>query len=248
MTKRFGFKLAVFAALAAIYAVAALVPGVREFFSIESVRAQYDTLYAWAHEPWGPVAFVAVSLAIIFLQLPGLIMVIVGALVYSPLAAFTLATLTSIAGTTGTFFLFRYLLNEWAQPRLASSFLAPHVNRFERHGVWWMIGLRIAFALSSPLNWIIGATKIRTGAYFVGNAVGLAIVIGAVQAIVVMMKSWTGDSPIVSRGAIAALVAGLALFVAAAVWFRRRFAARSTQLTITPPRNPRPPARPSSSA
>ncbi|MCL4235149.1 MAG: VTT domain-containing protein [Deltaproteobacteria bacterium] len=228
MSKRFRFKLAVFAVLAAIYTVAALVPGVREFFSIESVRAQYDTLYAWAHEPWGPVAFVVVSLVIIFLQLPGLIMVIVGALVYSPPVAYLLAAGSSIAGTTGTFFLFRYLLNEWAQPRLARSFLAPHADRFERHGLWWMIGLRLAFALSPPLNWIVGATKIRTGTYLAGNAIGLAIVIAAVQAAVVMMKSWTGESPMVSRGAVVALVAGLAAFGAAALWFRRRFAARAS--------------------
>lgn len=226
MTRRLRVKLAVFAALAAIYVVAALVPEIREQFTIEAARERYDLLFDLAHRPWGPAAFVGVSLLLIFLQLPGLIMVIVGALVYSPPVAYLLAASSSIAGTTGTFFLFRYLLNEWAQPRLARSFLAPHADRFERHGVWWMIGLRLAFALSPPLNWIVGATKIRTGPYLAGNAVGLAIVIGAVQAVVVMMKSWTGETPIVSRGAVAALVAGLAVFAAAALWFRRRFAAR----------------------
>ncbi len=227
MTQRVRAKLAAFVVLAAIWAIAAFVPEIRAQFTVESARAKYELLFDFAHRPWGPVAFVAVSLAIILLQLPGLIMVIVGALVYSPPVAYLLAASSSIAGTTGTFYLFRYLLNEWAQPRLAKSFLAPHADRFERHGVWWMIGLRLAFALSPPLNWIVGATKIPTGAYLAGNAVGLAVVIAAVQAVVVMMKSWTGDAPIVSRGAVVALVAGLALFGAAAVWFRRRFAAGS---------------------
>lgn len=179
--KQHRVKLFVFALFVVGYLVAALTPGIREQLTLEAARAHLDTLTDWAHRSWGPLAYMGATVVFMLVQAPGLIMVVIGALVYPPLLAFAYSTLASIIGSTLTFFLFRYLLRDWAEPRLKSSPIGPHIGRVERHGVAWMIVIRFVFALSPWINWLMGATKIPTRDYLFGNAVGIAIVILTVQ-------------------------------------------------------------------
>src|SRR5262249_60293824 len=46
-------------------------------------------------------------------------------------------------------------------------------DRLERPGVAPVIVLRLLFFLAPPLNWVLGATRVRLSDYVVGTAIGI---------------------------------------------------------------------------
>jgi phospholipase D1/2 len=86
----------------------------------------------------------------------------------------------SVVGTAATFLLVRYTAQAWAQRALRERFprLRALDDRLERHGVATVVLLRLVLFLAPPLNWALGASRVRVRDYVVGTAIGVLPGIG----------------------------------------------------------------------
>jgi phospholipase D1/2 len=143
--------------------------------SVESMRALVE---AW--EPLGPLVFMAVFVAGFFIPGPEILLVAVGGVLFGPSRGFAYAWVASVAGTAATFLLVRYIAQAWAQRALRERFprLRALDDRLERHGVATVVLLRLVLFLAPPLNWALGASRVRVRDYVVGTAIGVLPGIG----------------------------------------------------------------------
>ncbi|MCB1153079.1 hypothetical protein KDL45_05465, partial [bacterium] len=111
-------KLAVAVGIVLVGATLAADPEIRDQLTLDSLREKVEWLRTVFNGPYGFWLFLAASIVAIQIQLPGLMMVIVAALVYPPVQAFIYAMIGSILGTTTGFFIFRFLLRDFVRPRL----------------------------------------------------------------------------------------------------------------------------------
>lgn len=124
----------------------------------------------------GSLVFVGACVAGIFLHLPGALIIAFGALLFEWPRAFAYGWIGSLLGTTATFLLVRYLARDAFQRSLISRFAGLRAldERLERHGFVTVLILRLGLFLAPPLNWTIGATRVRLHHYIAGTAVGIA--------------------------------------------------------------------------
>lgn len=175
-------KVIVFAAIVALCLGIYSLPQVRETITLEWVNAQFTIVDEALNRPlWGPVLYLVVAVVLIVVQIPGLIMVFVGAMVYDLWTAFALCWIASNIGTVATFLIARYFLHDYVAPRFAASRLAPLKSRIEEDGILMMCLLRLVLAMIPPVNWMVGATRIKVRDYVIGNALGLIPLILALQ-------------------------------------------------------------------
>ncbi len=123
----------------------------------------------------GPLVFVGACVAGIFLHLPGALVIALGTLLFEWPRAFAYGWIGSLLGTTVTFLLVRYLARAAFQRSLISHFAGLRAldERLERHGFVTVLILRLGLFLTPPLNWTIGATRVRLCHYIAGTALGI---------------------------------------------------------------------------
>jgi len=162
---------AVLGAAAAI----AVVVGVRRLdlwghVNVESMRALVD---AW--EPLGPLVFIAVFIAGFFIPGPEIILVALGGVLFGTTWGFVYSWIASVLGTAATFLLVRYAAQAWVQRAMHDRLprLRALDDRLERHGVVTVLVLRLLLFLAPPLNWALGASRVRTADYVLGTALGI---------------------------------------------------------------------------
>ncbi|MCB1154335.1 MAG: TVP38/TMEM64 family protein [Deltaproteobacteria bacterium] len=206
-------KLAVAVGIVLLGATLAADPDIRDQLTMDSLREKVEWLRTIFNGPYGFWLFLAASIVAIQIQLPGLVMVIVAALVYPPVKAFVYGMIGSIFGTTIGFFIFRYLLRDFVRPRLQRSFLAKFIDRIEQHGVITMAILRVVLQMSPPLTWLMGATNIRIRDFFIGNMLGLVPLILVAQTVTRELQRVDTWRDIFSAQFLAILV-GLIMFYA----------------------------------
>jgi phospholipase D1/2 len=137
---------------------------------VESMRALVD---AW--EPLGPLVFIAVFVAGFFIPGPEIVLVALGGVLFGTTAGFVYSWIASVLGTAATFLLVRYTAQAWVQRAMRDRLprLRALDDRLERHGVVTVVVLRLVLFLAPPLNWALGASRVRTADYVVGTALGI---------------------------------------------------------------------------
>jgi len=142
---------------------------------VESMRALVD---AW--EPLGPLVFIGVFVAGFFIPGPEIVLVALGGVLFGTVWGFVYSWIASVVGTTAVFLLVRYTAQAWVQRAMRDRF--PRIrtldDRLERRGVATVVVLRLLLFLSPPLNWVLGASRVRTTDYVLGTALGILPGIG----------------------------------------------------------------------
>jgi len=124
--------------------------------------------------PYGPILFMAVCVAGIFLHLPEVVLVALGGIALGAQKAFVYGWIACLIGATATFLVVRYVGRDWVQRGLATRFprLRALDDRLEQHGFRTVLVLRLLLFMAPPLNWALGATRVRFQHYVAGTALG----------------------------------------------------------------------------
>ncbi len=140
------------------------------FLTVDSMRALVE---AWG--PLGPLVFIATFVAGFFIPGPEILLVAVGGVLFGPVQGFAYAWVAAVLGTAATFLLVRYTAQAWAQRALRQRFprLRALDDRLEQHGVVTVVVLRLLLFLAPPLNWALGASRVRVRDYVLGTAIGI---------------------------------------------------------------------------
>jgi len=138
--------------------------------SIENMRALLDS-----YAPYGPLVFMGILIAGFYLRLPQFMVITVGGMLFERTHAFVYCWIAAVLGTASTFLLVRFFARDAFQRLLITRFrgLQALDAQLERHGFVTVLGLRLVLFLSSPLNWAIGATRVRIPHYLGGTALGI---------------------------------------------------------------------------
>jgi uncharacterized membrane protein YdjX (TVP38/TMEM64 family) len=222
VSRRLAVGLAVLAALG----VGAWWWDVPRYLDVGPLR----TLVA-SHGPWGPLVFVAAFIGGVLLHLPGIPLVALGALLFEMRDAFVYAWVAIVLSTTATFFLVRWFFRETVQRTLAARF--PGLRRLDERlvesGFATVLVLRLLFFMAPPLNFAMGATRVRFAAYLGGTAVGVLPGVGLAVAFAETIVTGDGGAHAFTPARAAAAVTLLA-FAGVGAWLARRhlFAAPST--------------------
>ena len=177
-----------------------------------------------AHAPYSPLVFIGIFIAGIFLRVPGIMLVVLGGILFKRPQAFAYSWIAAVVGTAASFLLARYFTRDAVRRSLLSRFarLRALDEKLERHGFVTILALRVVLFLSPPLNWAIGVTRVRFRDYFWGSAIGV-IPCTAVTCYAADSIARAGSfSAILTPATI--LAAGLAVaFVAASAFAAFRF-------------------------
>jgi uncharacterized membrane protein YdjX (TVP38/TMEM64 family) len=124
--------------------------------------------------PYGPLLFMAVCVAGIFMHFPEVVLVALGGVALGAPRAFVYGWTACLFGATATFLVVRYLGRDWVQRGLATRFprLRALDDRLEHHGFRTVLVLRLLLFMAPPLNWALGATRVRLAQYVAGTALG----------------------------------------------------------------------------
>ena len=215
-------KLIVFAVIVCTCLIIAVLLISRGYLTIEWVNAQLDTLEETLNRPYGPALYVLGTVGFILLQIPGVVPVILAALAYGPAEAFILTMLAVNIGMIATFLVARYFLRDYFAPKLEAGRLNRFTKHLETNGILSMTFLRIALWMFPPMNWAIGATNIRIRDYIIGNLLGLAPIIFALQLATRRVRSIDSFWDLLRPETIAVVAVFVALLLAV-VWVRRRY-------------------------
>lgn len=170
--------------------------------------------------PWGPLVFMGLCVLAIFLHLPELLVIGAGAVVFGALPAFAYGWVASLLGMTATFLAVRYLAREAFQRALHGRFprLGALDARLERHGFWTVLLLRVLLVAAPPLNWGLGATRVRLHHYLAGTALGVVPGLGTAALFGGALREGAGAAPqaggaLVVTGLVILLLAGAAVLL-----------------------------------
>ncbi len=186
----------------------------RRHTSVEELRALVES-----HAPYGPLAFMAVLVAMIFTHVPMIaqLTVAAGGIVFGGPSAIAYAWVGSVVGTTGTFLLVRSVARRHVQ-RVLSGRLARLDERLARNGFWTVLALRLVFFLAPLLNWELGLTSVSVRDYVAATALGLLPQLATTVLLAGSIAS--GDGAFAQR---LALGGAAGLLVVGAVIVARRF-------------------------
>jgi uncharacterized membrane protein YdjX (TVP38/TMEM64 family) len=171
--------------------------------NVERIRALVES-----HAPYGPLVFIAICVGGIFLHVPEFLLIAAGGVIFEGQYAFAYGWIASLVGTTSTFLIVRYLARDYFQERLAHRFhgLRALDERLVRNGFSTVLSLRLLLFLAPPLNWALGATRVRVGHYVAGTALGVIPGIAA--------SVFFADSIVNGRGGPARLLLPVAIVTA----------------------------------
>ncbi|MEQ1690681.1 MAG: TVP38/TMEM64 family protein [Gemmatimonas sp.] len=140
---------------------------------LPQLSAWVDTLGVW-----GPVAFVAVYVAVVVLMLPAFLLIMAGGAVFGVVKGSLLVMIGAVTGGTFAFLIARYLAREFVARRVAAN---PTLAAIDR--VIGEDGLRLVFLLRlSPMipfvlsNYALGVTRVRLRDFVIGT-LGLAPIV-----------------------------------------------------------------------
>src|SRR5262249_23700480 len=125
--------------------------------------------------PYGPLAFIAVCIAGIFLHMPEILLIAAGGMLFEGPQAFTYGWIAAVGGATSTFVIVRYFPPDHLHRSLGTRFAPPRAldERLERNGFLTVLVLRLVLFMAPPLNWALGASRVRLVHYVAGTAIGV---------------------------------------------------------------------------
>jgi uncharacterized membrane protein YdjX (TVP38/TMEM64 family) len=185
----------ILAVLVFVAIVAAIVrSGVLADFSVEALRAEIESYGSLA-----PLVFMGLMIAGFFVPGPELVLIGLGGAIFGTVAAIAYGWIAAMVGTTLTFFLVRQAFGRYIDRADGVRFrrLRAIDERLAQHGFVTVLVLRLLFCMSPPLNFALGATRVRWRDYVLGTAIGITPGIG--------LGAYLGDA-VTSAGSWTALV------------------------------------------
>jgi uncharacterized membrane protein YdjX (TVP38/TMEM64 family) len=142
-----------------------------KYMNIDEMRELIDSF-----GPYGPLAFIGLCIAGIFLHLPEIILIASGGLLFGFIKGFIYGWIGVIIGSAGTFLCVRYILRDVFQKSLENRFLRLRSfdERLAEHGFLTVLVLRLVLFIAPPLNWAIGLTRVQCYQYIAGSSLGVA--------------------------------------------------------------------------
>jgi uncharacterized membrane protein YdjX (TVP38/TMEM64 family) len=211
----------VVAVLVLVAIVAAIVrSGILADFRVEALRGEIESYGSLA-----PLAFMGLLTAGLLVPAPALMLVGLGGAIFGPLEALVYAWVAAMVGTTVPFFLVRQAVRRYVDRPDGVRFarLRAIDERLAARGLVTVLVLRVLLCMSPPLNYALGATRVRPRDYLLGTAVGIVpgIALGAYLGdAVTSVGSW--GALVEPRLIVPALVA-VAVTIAGARASRRLF-------------------------
>jgi len=140
------------------------------YLSVDGMKELVATAGAWA-----PLAFMAICIAGIFMHFPEFLLIALGGIALGGLKAFAYGWIACLIGATSTFVLVRYFGREYFQREISARFgrLRALDDRLERDGFRTVLVLRLLLFMAPPLNWLLGATRVKLPHYVAGTAIGM---------------------------------------------------------------------------
>lgn len=194
--------------------------GIFSDFSVERVRAEIESYGALA-----PLAFMGLMVAGLFVPGPELVLVGLGGAMFGGVEGFAYGWLAAVFGTMLPFLLVRQAVGKYVQRPDGIRFrrLRAIDERLVERGFATVLVLRLVLCMAPPLNWALGATRVRLRDYVLGTAVGVTPGIGLGAYLGDALGdagSWTG---LVRPEIVLASLAAVGLLVASIVVGRRVF-------------------------
>ncbi len=124
---------------------------------------------------WGPVLFIGLCIGGVLMHGPEILVVAFGGLLFPKIQAISYGWIGVILGSSLTFFLSRYLLRESIQRHVMARFpkLKSLDEQFVQNGFRTVLVLRLILFMAPPLNWALGATRVRYVHYLLGTMLGV---------------------------------------------------------------------------
>jgi uncharacterized membrane protein YdjX (TVP38/TMEM64 family) len=140
------------------------------YLNVGHMRASTDSF-----GPYGPLVFIGLCIAGVFLHLPEIVLIALGGLLFGTVNGFLYGWIGVIAGSTGTFLSVRYVLRDAFQTVLEGHFhrLRAFDERLAEHGFLTVLLLRLVLFMAPPLNWAIALTRVPFRHYIAGSALGV---------------------------------------------------------------------------
>lgn len=144
--------------------------GLSAYVSLEKIRPMVEAM-----GPYGPLAFVGLCVVSVLLHMPEIVLIAVGGVVFGGVKGFVLGWVGSVAGSTSSFLVARYFLQDAFRGAIISRSrrLLSLDERLAQHGFLTVLSLRLVFFMAPPLNWALGVTRVRFRDYFLGSAIGV---------------------------------------------------------------------------
>lgn len=141
---------------------------------IETVKAYFLNLGGMA-----PIYMIIIYILFNLAAIPRVFFTIFSGYIFGLLYGFLFAWLATIAGLIVTFISIRYLFKEKFIAKFGDKALVEKLNNLiEKRGLFMIIFLRAIYIVpSSVLNYSFGFTKIKTGTYLLGSAIGFIPVV-----------------------------------------------------------------------
>jgi len=128
-----------------------------------------------SHGYWGSTIFILLHIVATVLGVPGVILTVVGGLIFGLIWGSALSLVGATLGAMGAFWMARYLLLEWAQKKVRDRKLLGTFNQAVLQHPFSFV-LIVRFAPISPfnlVNYLLGMTTIHWCPYSLGTLIGL---------------------------------------------------------------------------
>ncbi len=172
-----------------LFAVAALLLGVYlvgratgivDQVDIPTVRRVVD-----AAGGWGFLVFVLVFVLGVLLQVPGMLFVAAGILIYGKTTGYFANLAGAIVAVCASFTMVRAVGGS-ALAGVRRPWLQRILAKLDDKPIRWLIVIRLFAFIAPPLNYVLALTRIRFRDYAIGSALGLV----TPMAVVTMMFDW----------------------------------------------------------
>lgn len=194
--------------------------GLFDDLSVEGFRTHIESFGAL-----GPLVFIGIVVAGFFLPGPETVLMALGGAVFGATAGFVYGWTAAVVGTLIPFLLVRMAVGRYVLRSDGVRF--RRLRAIDRHlaerGFATVLVLRLILCLAPPLNWALGATRVRLRDYVLATAIGSAPGIGISAYLgdaMIEADSWHG---MLAPHVLVPAVLAVAVLVGGAIVGRRVF-------------------------
>jgi uncharacterized membrane protein YdjX (TVP38/TMEM64 family) len=148
----------------------------KNYLSLDTVKANRDSLLVFTQEHYGPavVLFILVYILQTAFSLPGAtIMTLAGGFLFGSLWATLYVNIGATAGATLAFLAARYLFHQWVERKFGDR-IGPIQEGFAKNAFSYLLTLRLIPLFPFFLvNLLSGLTRVRVSTYVLATAVGI---------------------------------------------------------------------------
>jgi len=139
-------------------------------FSLDRMTGFVNSLGAF-----GPVAFICLCIAGVFLHVPEFLVIALGGVIFGGVKGFFYGWIGALTGSAATFLCMRYFMRDTVQASLNGKFkrLDALDARFAEQGFQTVLMLRLILFMAPPMNWLIALTRVQFLQYITASALGL---------------------------------------------------------------------------